>query len=98
MKIGSALAIYLLFWTITLFAVLPFGVRSNHEAAAEAVPGQDSSAPVNPMIGKKLAWTTLISGMFFAVFLANYHWGWVVLDDVPFWRTRGPYAPVPPQG
>lgn len=94
MKLQSALAIYLLFWTITLFAVLPFGVKTAEEEGGEMVPGQASSAPANPMIWKKLAWTTLASAILFAIFAANYHYGWVELDDVPFWRTRGPYAPV----
>lgn len=98
MKPQSALAIYLLFWTITLFAVLPFGVRTADEAGQERAPGEATSAPVNPMIGRKLAWTTLISAILFGVFAANYHYGWVELDDVPFWRTHGPYAPVNPKG
>jgi predicted secreted protein len=46
------------------------------------------------MIGKKLLWITLISGVLFGLFMANYEFGWIVVDDVPFWRTRGPYAPV----
>jgi predicted secreted protein len=96
MKPGSALAIYLLFWTLTLFAVLPFGVRTAEEEGKEQVPGQAQSAPANPMILKKLAWTSLIAALLFGLFLANYHWGWVELDDVPFWRTHGPYAPAAP--
>lgn len=94
MKPGSALAIYLLFWTLTLFAVLPFGVRTAEEEGQETIPGQAPSAPANPMILKKLAWTSLIAALLFGLFLVNYHWGWVALDDVPFWRTRGPYAPA----
>ena len=95
MKPQSALAIYLLFWTITLFAVLPFGVKTPDETGSGTVPGQAPSAPTNPMILKKLAWTTLISAILFGLFALNYTQGWVELDDVPFWRTRGPYAPVP---
>ncbi len=94
-KPQSVLAVYLLFWMLTLFAVLPFGVRTSHDDGSESVPGQASSAPSNPMIGKKLLWTTLISGVLFALFLANYTYGWITVDDVPFWRTRGPYAPGP---
>lgn len=94
MKLQSALAIYLLFWTITLFAVLPFGVKTHDEAGSPPVPGQAPSAPANPMILKKLAWTTLISAILFGIFAANYAYGWVELDDVPFWRTHGPYAPA----
>ena len=56
MKPQSALAIYLLFWTITLFAVLPFGVKTSDEAGGDSIPGQATSAPANPMILKKLAW------------------------------------------
>jgi predicted secreted protein len=92
-KLQSALAIYLLFWTLTLFAVLPFGVRTHHEDGSEPIAGQASSAPSNPMIARKLAWTTLISGLLFGLFMANYQFGWIEVDDVPFWRTRGPYAP-----
>jgi len=98
MKPQSGLAIDRLFWTITLFAVLPFGVRTNEESGRPDIPGQAQSAPANSMIAKKLAWTTLISALLFALFLANYHWGWLELDDVPFWRTHGPYAPSVGQG
>jgi predicted secreted protein len=92
-KPQSALAIYLLFWTITLFAVLPFGVKTSDEAGSDSIPGQATSAPANPMILKKLAWTTLISAVLFGIFAANYAYGWVEINDVPFWRTHGPYAP-----
>ncbi len=94
MKLQSALAIYLLFWTLTLFAVLPIGVKTADEDGSETVAGQATSAPSNPMILKKMLWTTAISAVLFGIFLANYHYGWVGVDDVPFWRSRGPYAPV----
>ncbi|MBU6166295.1 MAG: DUF1467 family protein [Alphaproteobacteria bacterium] len=94
MKLQSALAIYLLFWMLTLFAVLPFGVKTADEDGSETVPGQATSAPSNPMLWKKMAWTTAISAVLFGLFMANYVYGWVGVDDVPFWRTRGPYAPV----
>ena len=45
MKPASALAIYLLFWSLTLFAVLPFGVRTSDEAGEKGIPGQADSAP-----------------------------------------------------
>ena len=94
MKLQSALAIYLLFWTLTLFAVLPFGVKTADEDGSETVTGQATSAPSNPMILKKMAWTTAISAVLFGLFMANYVYGWIEVDDVPFWRTSGPYAPM----
>lgn len=92
MKPGSIAAIYLLFWMLTLFAVLPFGVRTTREEGGEPIPGEADSAPANPMLGKKLVWTTVIATTLFALFYANYLKGWVALDDIPGWKTRGPYA------
>lgn len=82
MRIGSALAIYLLFWTVSLFVTLPLGVRTHEEAGTERVPGQADSAPHAPMLVRKMLLTTLISGVIFALFYANFIYGWVSLDDV----------------
>ena len=81
----SAIVIYLLFWMLTLFAVLPFGVRTSAEAGEDEVRGQATSAPVNPMIRRKIVWTTLISGVLFGLYYANYVAGWVTIADVPGW-------------
>jgi predicted secreted protein len=94
MKPASAVAIYLLFWALTLFAVLPFGVRTADEAGQTPVPGQADSAPQNPMLGKKLVWTTCISAVLFGLFYANYTLGWIGLEDIPGWRASGPYQPA----
>ncbi|WP_426163376.1 DUF1467 family protein [Sandarakinorhabdus sp. DWP1-3-1] len=94
MKPASAVAIYLLFWTLTLFAVLPFGVRTTRESGAEPVPGQAESAPHNPMLGKKLLWTTVVATILFALFYANYVHGWIALEDIPGWKDTGPYRSI----
>ena len=52
-------------WFLTLFMVLPFGVVSQDEAG-DIVPGSTTSAPVQPRIGKKLLWTTLIALILYA--------------------------------
>ena len=88
MKLGSAIAIYLLFWSLTLFAVLPFGVKTTHEAGGEPVPGEANSSPANPMLVKKMLWTTLVSTLLFGLFYANYTAGWVTLDDIPGWAAQ----------
>lgn len=93
MKPASALAIYLLFWSLTLFAVLPFGVRTSDEAGEDSVPGQADSAPHNPMLARKLVWTTVIATALFALFYANYTAGWLLLQDIPGWADKGPYRP-----
>ena len=44
MRWTSVLAIYILFWTISLFFVLPFGVRTAEEAGVEVEPGHAERA------------------------------------------------------
>jgi len=85
MKPVSLVAIYLLFWTLTLFAVLPFGVKTSREEGREPVWGEADSAPANPKLKQKLIWTTLISAVLFGLFWANYVFGWIEVADVPGW-------------
>ena len=59
------LAIYFTVWWVALFAVLPIGVRSQHEEADYA-QGTDPGAPVAPMMLKKVLLTTLVSAVVFA--------------------------------
>lgn len=88
MKPVSIAAIYLLFWVLTLFAVLPFGVRTSDEAGEDKVEGQADSAPTNPQLGRKLVLTTLISAALFALFWLNYVFGWVSVSDLPGGQSR----------
>lgn len=60
MSFASGLAIYFLIWWVTLFAVLPFRVRSQYEAG-EVIKGSEGAAPVKPYIGMKLLITSLIA-------------------------------------
>jgi predicted secreted protein len=64
MSVTTAIAIYFLIWWITLFAVLPWGVR--RQADGEFVPGSDPGAPAVPALGKKLFWTTIVASVIFA--------------------------------
>ena len=80
MQIGSILAIYLLFWTLSLFVVLPFGVRTHEEAGVERVPGQADSAPHGYSLGKAALRATLLSALLFGLFYLNYVYGWIGID------------------
>ena len=77
----TALAIYFLVWWLVLFAVLPFGIRSQHEE--ETSPGTDPGAPVLPRMISKLLWTTLVSAAIFAVMYVAYVYRLVTLDSIP---------------
>jgi predicted secreted protein len=59
-----AVAIFITIWFVVLFAVLPFGIRSQEEAG-NFVPGTDPGAPVAPRLFVKALWTTAISAVIF---------------------------------
>jgi predicted secreted protein len=63
-----AIAMFATIWWILLFAVLPFGVQSQHETA-EIVPGSDPGAPVAPRLLAKALWTTAISIVVFVALM-----------------------------
>jgi predicted secreted protein len=85
MQPASMVAIYILFWVITAFAVMPFGLRTPDETGENLVAGQATSAPSNFSPRKVMLRTTLVSAVLFAGFYANYVYGWVTIEDIaPF--------------
>ncbi len=78
----TAAAIYVLIWWLTLFCVLPFGVRSHAEAGSEVEPGHDPGAPVMPALWRKLGWTTVVATALFALCWVIYANRLVTLDDL----------------
>ena len=85
----TMLAIYFVAWWIVLFAVLPFGVRSQAEEG-DVTPGTDPGAPVVPLLIRKAIWTTIVTavlcGFFFWLFLTRR----VTLEDlVTLWGLLG---------
>jgi predicted secreted protein len=82
MQITSIAAIYFLFFVMSGFVMLPFGVRTADEVGAEKVPGQADSAPVNFQPGKVAARASVIAALATALFVANYNYGWVTVEDI----------------
>ncbi len=62
MSITTGIAIYFVLWWVVLFAVLPFGVRSQDESGA-IEPGTDPGAPAIHIVWRKLLWTTAIASV-----------------------------------
>ena len=81
MSTATAIAVFFLIWWVTLFAVLPWGVRSQQESG-EVVPGTDPGAPLVPRLGRKLVWTTLVTCVVFGVLYVVYTDQLVTLNDV----------------
>ena len=86
MRWTSIAAIYILFWTISLFLVLPWGVRTSDEDGAELLPGHAESAPHRFSLGRTALWTTLVATILFGLFFANYVFGWIGVDALDWAR------------
>jgi predicted secreted protein len=86
MKWTSALAIYVLFWVMTLFIVLPFGVRTAEEAGVEHVPGHAESAPHEFRLGRVALRTTIVSAILFGLYYLNYVNGWITAEQLDWAR------------
>lgn len=75
MVFGTWLAIYFIVWWLTLFVVLPFGVRSQHEAG-EVTPGSEPGAPAKMNTLRIFGMTTLVALVIQAGiwWLVNNYW------------------------
>jgi predicted secreted protein len=87
MPLATALATFFLIWWVVLFAVLPWGVRSQHEGG-EMAPGTDPGAPTHFRLRQKLMWTTVVATVVFAAFYTVYVERLVTIDGLmaPFVR------------
>lgn len=83
MTLTSALAVYFVLWWVVLFAVLPWGVRTQDEHG-EVVPGSAPSAPMRPMLVRKLIATTVVASVVFAILYALVVYGGLTIDTIPF--------------
>ncbi len=84
MQWTSALAIFVLFWVMSAFLVMPFHVRTADEVGTDLIPGQAESAPANFEPGRILIHTSLLAILLFGLYYANYTQGWLTTDMLEF--------------
>lgn len=84
----SALAVYLLFWVMSAFLVMPFGIKTADEAGVARVPGQAESAPANFSGRRIILRTTILATLLFGLYYANYVNGWIDAEDINFVNYR----------
>ncbi len=84
MQWTSIIAIYALIWVMTAFVSLPFGVKTHDELGVEKVPGQADSAPANFRPGRLVLRATFIAAVITAIYVLNYNYGWITVDDMDF--------------
>lgn len=75
--IATQFFIFLIIWWLSLFMVLPWGIRRQEGDEA----GHDPGAPANPMLLKKAIITTVLAvAIWGALFLASRYLGFSVLE------------------
>lgn len=72
----SMLVVFLLVWWVTLFMVLPLGVRGQAEED-EVVKGTEPGAPVDSQMKRKIILTTIISIVIWALICAMIIFEWI---------------------
>lgn len=72
MSTPIAVATYFVLWWITLFAILPFGVKSQRESGGEIEPGTDPGAPTVHVMWRKVLWTTLVTTIIYGIVYFAY--------------------------
>jgi predicted secreted protein len=68
MSVALGLAIYFMIWFVTLFVVLPFGVRTQAEEG-EVVLGTPASAPAAPKLLRIALINTALASVVFVIVL-----------------------------
>ena len=96
MSFVFGLAIYFVLWWVVLFAILPFGIKTQAEAG-HIEPGTEESAPIAPHLPAKLAATTVVSGVVFGLFYWIFVYEIIGLDDIPFLPRFDDAAELKPQ-
>jgi len=88
LELTSVIAIYVLFWVMAAFIILPIGIRNHHESGIKMVEGQADGAPVNFRPLRVLLLTTLLATTAFGLFYLNYANGWITLDMIDIFDSR----------
>lgn len=82
MKITSIIAIYVLFWVLSAFLVMPFGIRTHDELGTAKTPGQADSAPGNFDARRISLRASVLALVLFGAYYANYVNGWIMPEDL----------------
>lgn len=80
--VGGTVA-FVCIWMVSLFLVLPWGIRNPHEAGLEIVKGTDPGAPVRPHMLLKVGITTVLALILWTGLFVVMEYRLLTLDDFP---------------
>jgi predicted secreted protein len=82
MSLTLGVALYFIIWWTVLFAVLPFGVRTQAEEG-RVVPGTPESAPVRPQLIRIFLINSMVATVVFACVWGAIVYRLIPIEDVP---------------
>ena len=82
MNLPLMLGIFFVVWWIVWFAVLPWGVKGQHEGGSME-PGTDPGAPQRPLLARKILATTAISALVVAAAYFVWESGIIPIERIP---------------
>jgi len=88
MAFTSILAIYFLFFAFSAFIMLPFGVKTDEELGHAKQTGHAESAPHRLDLRRHLVRAAIVGAILFAIYYANWTFGWITPDDLDFYHPR----------
>lgn len=85
MNVASAIVVFAVVWFLTLFVVLPIGLRTQDEAG-RIEPGTPASAPAGAVMRRKFLIVTLVALAIWAAICATIIWSGITIRDLDVWH------------
>jgi predicted secreted protein len=86
MSITAVIVIFATIWFLALLVCLPIGIQTQGEAN-DLVPGTPASAPVDPMIRKKVIWATCAAVVITTPLVLFIILGGITIRDLDIWHV-----------
>lgn len=83
----SLIAMYFVFWWLTLFAILPFGVKTQDDDN-NVTMGTHASAPRGPHMLRAMLWTTVVTAVLMGAFYGVTRGLGYSFDDFPLFLPK----------
>jgi predicted secreted protein len=85
MTVTAAIVLFAIIWFVSLLVALPIGITTQEEAG-DVTPGTPPSAPVDPKIGQKMFWVTVVTLALWIPLCAVITWGGLTVRDLDVWH------------
>ncbi len=89
MAITSMGVVFAVVWFMTLFVVLPLGMRSQGDAG-EVEAGTPASAPSGYVMRRKFKITTIVAIIIAVPVIVVINYGLISIDDIDLFKRFGP--------